>query len=424
MVSPLKILVTASTLPRRVDDAVPSFVLDQVLALKRVRPDFEFRMLAPHDPGASVDEVIDGVRIHRFRYAWPERLQLLAYPAILPNLRRRPWLWLLVPALLVAETAALFRLARAFRPQVVYSHWFTPQALAGHLVTRLLGITHVFTTHSSDVEVLRRVPLLGPPLVRHIARHCRAFTAVSRRTASRLQACFAPAAWTPIASRLRIVPMGVDTAALAGSGPEGRRRARAALELDDVPVLLFMGRLTAKKGLAFLLAALAGLRNTGRAVRLLVAGDGDQREEIVAELHRLDLGSSVRLLGYVTGERKRECLLAADLLVIPSIIAADQDAEGLPVVLLEGMAAGCVCVATDVSGADDVLTDGVEGFLVAGSSPRTLSAQLAATIARVLDMSPLDRDAVAARAAARAQDFDWVVIARQHVDHLFAGDPA
>ena len=157
-----RILMTASTLPRWPDDAIPAFVLDQAVAIRERYPDTAIELLAPHDPGAASDEILNGIPIHRFRYFWPTGWQRLAYPAILPNVRRNPLLAVLIPPLILAEFIAIWRRARKFRATVIYSHWFTPQAIAGSLAARLLGIPHVFTTHSSDVEVLRRLLWLGP----------------------------------------------------------------------------------------------------------------------------------------------------------------------------------------------------------------------------------------------------------------------
>jgi glycosyltransferase involved in cell wall biosynthesis len=415
----MKVLVTASTLPRWSGDALPAFVLDQVVALRNAFPQIEAVILAPHHAGAARREAMNGVEVRRFRYFWPAALEQLAYPAILPNIRRRWWLALQAPFLLVAEFFAILSHARRFRPDVIYSHWFMPQAVAGGLAACLLGVPHVFTSHSTDVEVLRRVPLLGTLLVRFITRRAHAYTVVSRRTGRKLEAFFTPAEWREIGRRLRVIPMGVDAASLAAAGPDMRRHSRAALGLGSEPTLLFLGRLTAKKGIADLLRAAALLAGEGRAFRLVIAGAGELGAALREQVRDLRLTDRVLLPGFVTGEQKRQCLAAADLLVLPSVITPDGDAEGLPVALLEGMAAGKVCIATDVSGADEVLTDGENGFIIPSGQPQAL----ARAIARALDLGPGDRAAIGERAARRAAAFDWSAIAAAHHQHLLAGLP-
>ncbi len=414
--SHLRILITASTLPRWTGDAVPSFVLDQAVALTRSFPGTAVEILAPHDAGAARDEMLQGIPVHRFRYFWPAPLQRLVYPAILPNIRQRWWLALQVPVFMVAEFCAILAHARRFRPTVIYSHWFTPQALAGSLAAWFLGIPHVFTTHSSDVEVLRRIPLLGPALVRRITRSCHACTAVSRRTAGRLQDFFSAADWLSVGSRLQIIPMGVHVAELADQGSPHKTAARQSMDLDDAPVLLFLGRLTEKKGLPDLLQAVAELHRDNHRFHLVIAGDGELRATIEKQVRELGLNEQVRLPGFVTGELKQAYLTAADVVVVPSIVTAAGDVEGLPVSLMEGMAAGKLCVASNASGADDVITDGVDGFIVPEGEP----AALAATLIRVLGFDPSAAAAISQHAAMRALEFDWAHIAVAHYRHLFA----
>jgi glycosyltransferase involved in cell wall biosynthesis/O-antigen/teichoic acid export membrane protein len=413
---PRRVLMMASTLPRWAGDAVPAFVLDQAIALQRRQPGLEIRILAPHDAGAALEEDMNGIRVHRFRYFWPQRLARLVYPAILPNLRRNRWLYLQVPGLFVAEFFAALGLARCWRPDVIYSHWFTPQAIVGAVAALLLGVPHVFTTHSSDVQVLRRVPLAGPWLVRWVTRRAFAFTAVSRRTLARLQAFFPdPGEWAQIARKGSVLPMGTAAAGLPVLESTERRALRSRLGLGDAPVILFLGRLTEKKGIADLLDAFRILAGKDPDLQLVIAGEGEQRPIIEQRLADLGLAGRVRMPGFVTGERKRDLLLAADVLAVPSVVMADDDAEGLPVSLLEGLAAGAVCVATDVSGADDILTNGEDGFLVSQADP----AALAQALGRALDLDAAARRELTARGRARAQQFDWPAVADAHWHGLF-----
>jgi glycosyltransferase involved in cell wall biosynthesis len=411
----MRMLVTASTLPRWEHDAVPAFVLDQAIALRRRHPELEIHILAPHDAGAAVEETREGIHIRRFRYFWPARFARLVYPAILPNLRRHPWLIVQVPLLFIAEFIAIWRFARRYHPDVIYSHWFTPQAVTGAAAAGLLGIPHVFTSHASDVHVMRWLPVIGPALVRRITRGARACTVVSRRTLEKLRAFFPdPAAWAEVAARVRILPMGVDSTACPPLLPTAREALRAGLGLAGTRVILFMGRLTAKKGLFVLLDAFAALAARRNDVVLLIAGEGELHGGLERHIASLGLGGRVRLTGFLTGASKREHLQSADIFVVPSIITPEQDAEGLPVALLEGLSAGRICIATDASGADDILSDGVDGFLV---SQRDAGA-LAATLGRALDLAPEEARAMSARARQRALEFDWAAVAEAHYRHL------
>jgi glycosyltransferase involved in cell wall biosynthesis len=100
---------------------------------------------------------------------------------------------------------------------------------------------------------------------------------------------------------------------------------------------------------------------------------------------------------------------------VPSIITDSGDAEGLPVSLMEGLAYGKVCIATNESGADDILIDGKDGFLL----PQKDVDGLSAALVRAARLTPTERQAMTTAAQATAQQFSWPTIARQHYDFLF-----
>src|SRR5690554_6204273 len=178
-------------MPAHADDAVPRFVLDQALSLAAADPSVRIRILAPHTPSSRArdwpqPESADGrVTQHRFGYA-PRRLETLTSRGIMPAIRANRAMAAVIPLLLWGERRALLREVRRERPDVIYAHWFTPQAIVASGVARRATIPFGFTTHASDVEVLRRLGPIGTAIVRRVTRRARFVTAVSRQTAARL----------------------------------------------------------------------------------------------------------------------------------------------------------------------------------------------------------------------------------------------
>jgi glycosyltransferase involved in cell wall biosynthesis len=129
-------------------------------------------------------------------------------------------------------------------------------------------------------------------------------------------------------------------------------------QLDDQIRILFLGDLCTQKGVLDLVRSMDGLPDH---VHLFLAGaeaEAGFLQNLRSELVTLGLENRVHLLGLVTGESKVACLRRADLFVLPSY------AEGLPISLLEAMAAGLPVVATRVGGIPAVLEDGKQGRLV------------------------------------------------------------
>lgn len=403
-----RIVVVASTFPAHAADEVPAFVRDQMLAMRSVDPTLEVTVLAPHDPRSSTRRLTrhpDFVE-RRFHYAWPRSAEQLAGRGIMPTLQAKPYLFPWLPMLFLCEFVALLSVVRRERPDVIYGHWFTPQAIVARWVGRLTGTPFVFTTHASDVSIWRKIPWLGPRLVRSHARDALRITAVSRRSMAKLRAFFDEDQWADLVDRTRIIPMGVDVATDPGTGGPA-----------DPARILFVGRLVEKKGVHVLLDALAGVREVHPDVTLTIAGDGPLRASLEQQAERLGLDeSTVRFAGYVTGDGKRALMADHGTYVVPSIITDSGDAEGLPVSLMEGLAASKVCVATAESGADDFLVDGQNGYLVGERDvPALTEALLAATTA-----TNEQRERIGRAARETALQFDWPVVAEQHLDFLFS----
>lgn len=408
------VVVVASTFPASPTDPVPAFVRDQVVALAEEYPHLDFHVLAPHDArSATVDRSEhEGYVEHRFHYARPRTAEKLAGRGIMPAIRENKLLYAVIPMLFAGEHRALVRLVREVRPAVIYAHWFTPQAIVAARVGARFDIPVVFTTHASDVEVWHRVPVLGPRIVRGVSRRVAAATAVSTRSRAKLLRFLGDDSTLPLA----VIPMGVHMAGREAD-PVARERARGELGVAaDERCVLLIGRLVEKKGTEFLLRALASADADFGPWRLVIAGDGPLREPLEALAAELGIADRVHFTGYVTGESKDAAFRAADIFAVPSVIAEDGDAEGLPVALLEGLSYGLPSIATPASGADDVLTDGVDGFLCADRDPADLLRALTAAAA----LSPDDRARLSEAARQTGARFDWPVVARAHYDFLFA----
>ncbi|MET0376768.1 MAG: glycosyltransferase [Rhizorhabdus sp.] len=139
---------------------------------------------------------------------------------------------------------------------------------------------------------------------------------------------------------------------------QGRPRdcLRAEWGLGDVPVLLMAARFTAQKRHDLLLAALPLILAAHPGSVLLLAGDGPLMTTIAREVAARGLAASVRMLG--ARSDMAELLALTDLVVLPSAF------EGLPLVVLEAMAAGRAVVAADAPGTAEAIANGITGILV------------------------------------------------------------
>jgi glycosyltransferase involved in cell wall biosynthesis len=184
-----------------------------------------------------------------------------------------------------------------------------------------------------------------------------------------------------------VVVHGVEPPA----GPPGDpAEARARLGLaGDGPIVGTVGNFTAKKDHATLVRALALMDGD---VRLVLVGLGPLEADLRVLVARKGMGERVTFAG------SRDDV--AELLPAFDVFALGSRYEGLPIALLEAMAAALPCVATRVGGVPEVITDGEDGVLVPPDDPGALATGLTALL-----RDPARRAALAARAAARAEGF-------------------
>jgi glycosyltransferase involved in cell wall biosynthesis len=187
----------------------------------------------------------------------------------------------------------------------------------------------------------------------------------------------------------------------------GHPEPRALTSRDGkLLTILFIGRLIELKGLAFLIEAAALLRDRVNT-RIVAIGIGPERERLEA-LAR-DRRVAVDFRNKVPDAELQQAFLTSDVLVLPSIIDARGDTEGLGVALLDAMSYGIPAIGTRVGGIPDIIEDGVSGLLVPPANPEALAAAIE-RVAR--DPGYAQRMAHAGRERLRTR-FSWDVITKR-----------
>ncbi|MGH2355680.1 MAG: glycosyltransferase family 4 protein, partial [Chloroflexota bacterium] len=167
--------------------------------------------------------------------------------------------------------------------------------------------------------------------------------------------------------RLHVVWNGIDLSAFSRPWQPAARRSLLGLD-PQRPLVVCVGRMTSQKRHDLLLDAIALVRRQApdlAGLTLVLAGDGPLRENLVHQVARLGLEEMVRFLGSFT--RVPELLSCADVFAQPS------EFEGLPLAVLEGMAAGLPAVVTDTIGTNETVVHGQSGLVVPPDDPAALA---------------------------------------------------
>ncbi|WP_347756256.1 glycosyltransferase [Agrococcus sp. ProA11] len=379
-----RLLVLASTFPANDADGTPAFVRD--LAIEEAA-EFEVLVLVPRVPGGAAEETDGPIRVRRYAY-FPRRWEAVAHGAILENLRARRSLWLQVPPLFAAQWLATRRAIREFRPDAMHVHWIVPQGIVARSLAR--GIPMLVTTLGGDLYaldggVMRRVK-------RWVLRAAAAVTVMNQDMAERVIALGAAPA------SVSVEPMGADAAAM--------QLERTTAEAGRSVRLLLVGRLVEKKGVSVLLAALRAVPH--RDWELTVVGDGPLRAALEQQAGDLP----VRFLGQQGRTELAKQYASADIVVAPSVIAANGDQDGLPVALIEAMSAGCAVIVSDLPGLADVAADGA-GVLIRSGDEHDLTMALTA-----LMVEPDRIRELGARAAERAQEYAMPAVGSRYRERI------
>lgn len=130
------------------------------------------------------------------------------------------------------------------------------------------------------------------------------------------------------------------------------------------PMLYSVGRLVEKKGIGVLIDALALLKSRGRAFSCRVVGDGPLLEPLRCQVIECGLSDDIEMMGGQPQETVKALFDEADVFVLPCVVAASGDRDGIPVVLMEAMALGVPVVSTTVSGIPELIRSGHNGLLV------------------------------------------------------------
>lgn len=261
------------------------------------------------------------------------------------------------------QALAGLALARRVQPleiRHIHAHMAHVPATIAMYAARQLGVPFSFTGHANDLFAQRS--LLREKLLRS------AFTACISRWHRDFYRTLADLPDT----RLPIIRCGVE---MPDSPPLRRRPETAVFRI------LSVGRLVPKKGFDVLFRAIAELVRRGRPIQCRIAGNGPQREVLEQRRRDLALEDAIRFEGPVPNATVKTMLRDVDLFVLPCQVDASGDQDGIPVALMEAMAAGVCTVSGDLPAIRELIEHRVSGWLVPPGDAEALSAALEALMA-------------------------------------------
>jgi len=393
----LRIICPTYWYPQHATDTQATYVHD--INRHLARRGHAVTVVTPGNASMPPVDSFDGVKVVRFPLELPVDLTYGRVAQTRVNVFGKLARVAVMTHYLEAQYRSTLAVAREQGADVIHAHWAIPTGPAAVQAARKLDLPSVITMHGGDVYVNPEQGYDFPtrwyvrPALRWTLRHAGALTAITDDCRQHALRAGAPDA------RMHLVFNGTDLRRFSPA-PLGKE----AIDPRFGPHMIFACRqLFPRKGIRFLIEAAAKLRPRFPDLKVVLAGDGFERPELIKLAETLGVSDAVTFLGWVPNSELPPYYRAAALSVIPSL------EEGFGIPAAEAMGCSTPVVASDAGGLPEVVEHGVTGLVV----PRGDSAALAEAIGSLL-ADPARRATMGRAGRERAlRLFDWDRTAEQ-----------
>ncbi len=242
----------------------------------------------------------------------------------------------------------------------IHAQFAEGSSTSAWVASELTGLPFSFTAHAYDIFCL---PQLLEEKIRS-ASFVATISEYNRRFLSEFSNCGG--------KKIHLIRAGVNTGLFVSAGKR---------EEEMPPVILCVAQLVEKKGHMVLLEACRLMAQKGIDFRCILVGDGPRRRAIENIISSYCLPGKIILKGVLRQEEILPLYNRASVFVLPSVLARDGDRDGIPVALMEAMAAGLPVISSDISGIGELVENGITGLTVESGNSR----QLAEAIERLIN---------------------------------------
>ena len=279
---------------------------------------------------------------HRKEIKQTENLRYVPY-FYLPKFGRRFYSVMMFASIMLHSGLWLMRK----KPNKIFASWAFPEAVAASWISKLFNCNFYFKVHGSDINLHGKIPARAKQIV-NASKRALGILSVSQALADEMVTMGVEK------EKIHVIYNGVDHSIFKiQDGPSDQKN-------DDY--ILYVGNLKKEKGVIELIKGFAAINKKYPTLKLLYAGPGNLRNEIVSHAEHLAISDKVILLGGVDHSQLPELISQARVLALPSYN------EGVPNVVLEAMACGTPILATNVGGIPEVVNEKVCGKIIVAKS--------------------------------------------------------
>tara|TARA_A100001011_G_C14283423_1_gene832547 strand:+ start:334 stop:1539 length:1206 start_codon:yes stop_codon:yes gene_type:complete len=336
----MKVIVNTSTFKENDSDKITGVINELVESISKNNQSIEFTILKPMGTNGKKSFTKENIKVYCYRYFWVNRYQNFGEIGLKPSLQKNYFNIFKLLFFLISQYFSLEKLVKKTNPDLIYAHWFFPQAIITFLVARKYHVKFMFTSHGSDVQLLNTLGPVGRLIVRKVTEKAYKYTAVSNLTMQEINKNFSTKELKK--HDYLTIPMGIDEKYF-------NIKKSNTFNNDNLLKMVYVGRLIDYKGVDLLIKSLSLFKSREKKFKLDIFGTGILESSLKQMVKNLGLENNITFHGFKSFNDKLSYIKYADLFVVPSIYKKTQ-LEGGPLTLIEAMASKTLCLVSDSIG--------------------------------------------------------------------------
>lgn len=359
----MKICILTHTFPRFQGDTAAPFMGSLAEGFSKLG--HEVVVLTPYDTKIDKQRNIK-YKVKTYKYAFFDRFHTLGYSRTLVGDKKLKLnTYLLSPLMLMLGFVALLKIVRSEKVDIISAHWIIPNGFIAALVFKILKTPFTVTIPGSDIYLGGKNKVFKK-MVHVAANSARFVISDSAYYLTQLKSLDINV------SKSAVIRYGVDTSKFIPTKKDNLILKKYELT-DKTPIVLVVGRLVEKKGFMYLINAFPEILRKVPNAKLLIVGEGDQKQELEQKISELNIINSIIFVGTVSYDQLSKFYNLADVFVMPSIKDQSGNIDASPVAMMEAMACGTPIVATKFAGGEGLIVSQKTGFEVEEKNSRSLA---------------------------------------------------
>lgn len=360
-----KILFVTSAYPRYNGEERDMFIYELT---KGLSDEFDIYVLSPLDKISKSNEKYGNIHVIRHPQFIFNLLTIAYGSGILPNLKKNPLLWIVVPFYFLFQVIYIRKVCLQYNINCIHAHWLIPNAFSAALYKYFFNrkINLITTLHGSDVSSFSN--FLGRRIKLFTLKHTNILSVVGEALKNQIKNNF------NYKNDIHVYPMGTDINLFN----------TRVIEKSKHTHILFVGRIIKEKGIYSLIEALPEIKKYYPNIILHLVGEGNEKKYLQEKIKQLNLLENVIFHGQVSHTELPNYYAMAEVFLLPSF------SEGFGLVLAEAMACKCIAVCSNIDTFKNLIDDEENGFLLKKNTPEDISL----TVLNILKLSEKQKEKI------------------------------